>query len=180
MGLLQLVFLSLALGISLASMEAGVQQEGSSQGTNTEVNSSQSEGKALLGNIRQLTFDGRRSGEGYFSRDGLRFIFQSEREDGNPFFQIYVMDRVEGKVRLLSPGYGKTTCGWIHPSGKKVLFSSTHEDPSAREKQKQELKQFKSSTISRLIELNLAYRTRKKNEKIAVFDFGGGGNSGRR
>ena len=30
----------------------------------------------LLSNIRQLTFDGKRSGEGYFSPDGLQIIFQ--------------------------------------------------------------------------------------------------------
>ena len=28
---------------------------------------------------RQLTFEGKRSGEGYFSADGTKMIFQSER-----------------------------------------------------------------------------------------------------
>ena len=40
-------------------------------------------------NARQLTFEGRRAGEGYFSADGRRLVFQSEREPGNPFYQIY-------------------------------------------------------------------------------------------
>ena len=92
-----------------------------------------------LSNIRQFTFAGRRSGEGYFSPDGRKFIFQSEREPGNPFFQIYLMDMENGRTRRLSPGWGKTTCGWIHPFGKNSLFASTHEDPRAREKQKVEL-----------------------------------------
>jgi hypothetical protein len=39
----------------------------------------------FLTNTRQLIFEGRRSGEGYFSPDGIRLIFQSEREPGNPF-----------------------------------------------------------------------------------------------
>ena len=33
--------------------------------------------------IRQLTFEGRRAGEGYFSKDGRHLVFQSEREPGN-------------------------------------------------------------------------------------------------
>src|SRR5437870_5082673 len=43
----------------------------------------------FLKNTRQLIYEGKRSGEGYFSADGKRIIFQSEREAGNPFYQIY-------------------------------------------------------------------------------------------
>ncbi|RPJ86048.1 MAG: peptidase M28, partial [Acidobacteria bacterium] len=94
--------------------------------------------KSLLSNTRQLIFEGVRSGEGYFSRDGSQLIFQSERETGNPFFQIYLMDMTTGDTRRLSPGHGRTTCGWVHPSNQKVLFASTHLDPGAEEKQKRE------------------------------------------
>jgi Tol biopolymer transport system component len=94
----------------------------------------------FLSNIRQLVFEGRRSGEGYFSRDGSMLIFQSEREPDNPFFQMYLMDMNSGETRRISPGYGKTTCGWIHPSNQKILFSSTHHDPQAREKQEEEFR----------------------------------------
>ena len=94
---------------------------------------------SLLANIRQVTFSGRRAGEGYFSQDGAQLIFQSERDADNPFFQIYLMDLQTGDTQRVSPGYGKTTCAWIHPSGQKVLFASTHLDPQARDKQKQEL-----------------------------------------
>jgi Tol biopolymer transport system component len=93
----------------------------------------------LLTNIRQVTFTGQRAGEGYFSQDGSLLIFQSEREAGNPFFQMYVMNRTTGEIRRVSPGYGKTTCGWIHPNKKDVLFASTYLDPQARAKQKEEL-----------------------------------------
>ena len=40
-----------------------------------------SEGR-FLANARQLVYEGRRSGEGYFDREGKRLIFQSEREEG--------------------------------------------------------------------------------------------------
>ena len=93
----------------------------------------------LLTNVRQLTFEGRRAGEGYFSRDGRQLVFQSEREPGNPFYQIYLMDLETGDVRRVSPGVGKTTCAWIHPKGDRVLFASTHRDPAARAKQRDEL-----------------------------------------
>lgn len=103
----------------------------------------------LLSNIRQLTFDGRRSGEGYFSRDGSLMIFQSEREPDNPFYQIYVMSLDTGDTHRVSPGYGKTTCGWIHPSGDKVLFASTHLDPNARAKQRAEIERRAAGTATR-------------------------------
>ena len=93
----------------------------------------------LLAGTRQLTFEGRRAGEGYFSQDGSQLVFQSERETGNPFFQIYVMDRESGDIQRVSPGHGKTTCAWIHPDGNKVLFASTHDDESARDKQRAEI-----------------------------------------
>ncbi|MEZ6123377.1 MAG: M28 family peptidase [Planctomycetaceae bacterium] len=93
----------------------------------------------LLSRTRQLTYDGRRSGEGYFSADGRRLIFQSERQEGNPFFQIYLTDLDTGKTQQISPGHGKTTCAWIHPTQNKVLYASTQDDPEAQQKQKAEL-----------------------------------------
>ena len=107
------------------------------------------EKEPLLSNTRQMTFAGRRSGEGYFSQDGTQFVFQSEREESNPFFQIYLMDLEKGRVLRVSPGHGKTTCAWIHPDGKRLLFSSSHEDPEARDKQKQELERRASGAAKR-------------------------------
>lgn len=93
----------------------------------------------LLSGTRQLTFEGLRAGEGYFSRDGTKLIFQSERDPENPFYQIYLMDLELGDVTRVSPGIGKTTCAWIHPDGKRVLFASTHADPESLAHQKAEL-----------------------------------------
>ena len=94
---------------------------------------------AFLSRVRQLTFEGRRSGEGYFSTDGSKLIFQSEREAGNPFYQIYTLDFETGDSARVSPGHGKTTCAFFHPSGGRVLFGSTHHDPQTKAKQKAEL-----------------------------------------
>ncbi|HWM25220.1 MAG TPA: M20/M25/M40 family metallo-hydrolase [Chthoniobacterales bacterium] len=93
----------------------------------------------FLSNVRQLVFEGRRSGEGYFSPDGKALIFQSEREPDNPFYQIYTLDLTSGDIRRVSPGTGKTTCAFFRPGEDEVLFASTHEDSKAREKQKAEL-----------------------------------------
>jgi Tol biopolymer transport system component len=93
----------------------------------------------FITNTRQLIFDGRRSGEGYFSQDGSKLIFQSEREEGNPFYQMYVLDLSSGDTTRVSPGIGKTTCGFFQPDTARVIFASSHADPEARAKQKAEL-----------------------------------------
>ena len=93
----------------------------------------------FVSRTRQLTYEGRRAGEGYFSADGSQMVFQSERYDGNPFFQIYLLDRDSGATRQISPGFGKTTCAWIHPDGSKVLFASTQDDPDAKKEQQEEI-----------------------------------------
>ena len=93
----------------------------------------------MLAQIRQLTFTGRRAGEGYFGADGKRLIFQSERDPANPFFQMFVLDLESGDTTRVSPGQGKTTCGWLFPDGQHVMFASTHADAAALDKQKAEL-----------------------------------------
>lgn len=98
----------------------------------------------FLSNTRQLTFEGKRSGEGYFSADGRALIFQSEREADNPFYQIYVLDMETGETSRVSPGVGKTTCGFLRPGTDEVLFASTHLDAKARDKQKAEF-EFRAS-----------------------------------
>ncbi|MFT4548143.1 MAG: Tol biopolymer transport system component [Verrucomicrobiales bacterium] len=103
----------------------------------------------LLSNSRQLTFAGKRAGEGYFSADGSQMIFQSEREPGNPFFQIYLLDLETGDTERISPGKGKTTCGWIHPDGKRVMYASTQDDAESVKKQEAKLAERKAGTVKR-------------------------------
>lgn len=95
--------------------------------------------REFLSRIRRLTVEGRRAGEGYWSKDGRQLVFQSERETGNPFYQIYLMDMTSGDVTRISPGVGKTTCSFINPETGDVLFASTHHDPRSRQLQDEEL-----------------------------------------
>ena len=93
----------------------------------------------FISNARQLIYEGKRSGEGYFHPDGNLLIFQSEREEGNPFYQMYLLDLLSGETARVSPGAGKTTCGFFQAGTGRVLFASTHADPESAAKQKAEI-----------------------------------------
>jgi TolB protein len=94
-----------------------------------------------LKNIKQVTFDFVRAGEGYFSPDGTKIIFQAEEKGtGNPFYQIFVMDLKTGKAVRVSPGNGRTTCGYFRPDGKRVIWASSHGDPDTKKHQEAEIK----------------------------------------
>lgn len=94
--------------------------------------------KEFLSRVRRLTVEGRRAGEGYWSPDGSKLVFQSEREPGNPFYQIYTLDLASGEARRISPGLGKTTCAFFRPGTDEILFASTHHDPRSKQLQDEE------------------------------------------
>lgn len=100
--------------------------------------------RSFLEQPRRLIYEGRRSGEGYFSADGASMVFQSERLAENPFYQIYLLDLLTGDTRQVSTGVGKTTCAFFHPDGSEILFASTHHDPRSLELQREEL-EFRAS-----------------------------------
>ena len=114
----------------------------------SEPQSEQNAEAQFLKGIVQLTFEGKRSGEGYFNREGSQMVFQSERLDDNPFYQIYTLDFETGQTTPISSGSGKTTCAWLHPDGKRVLYASTEHDPTAKQKQTDEL-EFRESGETR-------------------------------
>src|SRR5262245_10372976 len=93
----------------------------------------------FLSRVRRLTVEGRRAGEGYWSPDGKRLVFQSEREPGNPFYQIYVLDMASGDTKRISTGVGKTTCAFFRPGSDEIEFASTHADPKSKQYQDDEL-----------------------------------------
>jgi Tol biopolymer transport system component len=93
----------------------------------------------FLTRVRRLTVEGRRAGEGYWSPDGKRLVFQSEREPGNPFYQIYVLDLASGETKRISTGIGKTTCAFFRPGSDDIEFASTHADPKSKQYQDDEL-----------------------------------------
>jgi Tol biopolymer transport system component len=63
--------------------------------------------------------------EAYFSWDDTRLVFQSTRP---PYAcdQIFILDLRTGRLQRVSPGRGRTTCGYFLPGDAEVLFSSTH------------------------------------------------------
>src|SRR5262249_42137813 len=73
-------------------------------GEGAEIPSSVEKESAHLRHIRRLTFVGRKSGEAYFSTTGDEIVFQSVREEGNPFYQIYKMNLGSGVVSRTSNG----------------------------------------------------------------------------
>jgi len=93
----------------------------------------------FLTRIRRLTVEGKRAGEGYWSPDGARIVFQSEREAGNPFYQIYTLNLSTGDSQRVSPGTGKTTCAFFRPGTDEIEFASTHADPKSKQWQDEEL-----------------------------------------
>lgn len=80
--------------------------------------------EAHLSGIRQLTFSGENA-EAYFSSDDKWLIYQGH--DGpDSCDQIYLMDISGGQGRMISTGRGRTTCGYIFPGGRRVVYASTH------------------------------------------------------
>jgi len=94
-----------------------------------------------LKKIRQVTYGLAKAGEGYFSPDGQSIIFQAVAnlppsifhqpqpdEDGYQIFLAALKD--EAPARMVSTGKGRCTCPYFHPSGRSILFASTHLNPS--------------------------------------------------
>ena len=93
---------------------------------------------------QQLSVKEKRAGEAYYRQDMKWMVYQAELSDDNPFYQIFLKNIASGTVQQVSPGNGKTTCAWVHPSQEKVLFSSTHEDAGAKAKMAAEIERRKS------------------------------------
>lgn len=141
------LFLIAVCGFAVAPPDSAVAQ----QATEDKLTAEQVQQieRRFFADARQLTFDGKRAGEGYYSRDGQKLVFQSERDAANPFYQIYLLDFETGDVERVSPGQGKTTCAWVHPDGTKVMYASTQDDPEAVKKQKDEIAARESGTERR-------------------------------
>ena len=82
----------------------------------------------------QVTEGLEKAGEGYFSPDGRAIAYQGVPR-GYPFYQIYVQPFARDTPRPTTParvstGRGRTTCAWFSPDGRRLLFASSHLDPS--------------------------------------------------
>jgi TolB protein len=78
-------------------------------------------------NLTQLTFEGD-NGEAYFSPDGKRLIYQSNR-GGYDCDKIWVMNIDGSHKHRVSPDYGAHTCSFFFPNGEKIVFASTSHLP---------------------------------------------------
>jgi Tol biopolymer transport system component len=89
-----------------------------------------------LSKITQLTFDSMgfiKAGEAYFSPDAKTVIFQAvpKKEGiGDGDYQIYTMDLDSRLPRMVSTGKGACTCAFFRPDGQKIIFASSHLDPT--------------------------------------------------
>ena len=77
-----------------------------------------------LANIRQLTFGGQNA-EAYFSHDGEELIFQSTRNELE-CDAIFRMRADGSETRQVSSGKGVTTCAFIAPDNRSIIYASTH------------------------------------------------------
>lgn len=75
-------------------------------------------------NLQQLTFGGQNA-EAYFSYDGSQLIFQSTRDDLQ-CDAIFRMNADGSDVRQVSSGQGVTTCAFIAPDNRSIIYASTH------------------------------------------------------
>ncbi len=82
------------------------------------------EGETHFKNVRQLTFGGENA-EAYFSYNADKLIFQSKRDDLQ-CDAIFTMDVDGSNVKMVSSSKGATTCSFIAPDYKSIIYASTH------------------------------------------------------
>ena len=77
-----------------------------------------------LRNIRMLTHKGENA-EAYLSWDEKKLIFQTNRGDF-PCDQIFTMNIDGTDKKMVSTGFGKTTCSYFLPGDTAIIYASTH------------------------------------------------------
>jgi len=82
-----------------------------------------------LANVTALTDDGD-NGEAYWSWDGTKLIWQSNR-GGQECDKIWVMSADGSGKRMVSPDHGAHTCSFFLPGDQRLVFSSTSHLPGA-------------------------------------------------
>ncbi len=87
-------------------------------------------GEVHFKNVRQLTFGGDNA-EAYFSSDGKYLIYQkTNKNEGINCDQIWMGKIPENEnetfnPKLVSNAKGRTTCAYVYPDGKHILYAST-------------------------------------------------------
>jgi Tol biopolymer transport system component len=130
-----LLAITLILGLAAAPMllaqDAGSKRPATRGGGHGEgelrITPIHNEAEVYLRNVRQVTYEGLKSGEGYFSPDHKKIAFQSVRGDC-PHYQIFVKDLDGTRLVRASTGEGLTTCAHFHPRQPSMIWASTHLD----------------------------------------------------
>jgi Tol biopolymer transport system component len=111
-----------AIGLILLLSSSGLQAGGAAEGA--DAAELVFPGETHLKNVQQLTFGGQNA-EAYFSHDGRELIFQSTR-DPLQCDAIFRMNSDGSRVRQVSSGRGVTTCSFIAPDDRSIIYASTH------------------------------------------------------
>ncbi len=82
------------------------------------------DGEKHFSNTKQLTFGGENA-EAYFSYDATELIMQSSRGDLQ-CDAIFRMNADGSDITMVSSGKGVSTCSFIAPDGKSIIYASTH------------------------------------------------------
>lgn len=77
-----------------------------------------------LSNIKKLTHGGENA-EAYPSYNGEMLIYQATTGEMQ-CDQIFIMNMDGTKNRLVSTGFGRTTCAYFLPGDKSIIYASTH------------------------------------------------------
>ena len=91
------------------------------------------ENEVHLKNIQQLTFGGDNA-EAYWSFDDSKLVFQAKNTKwGAVCDQIYITGVKDHNMKdsipkLISTGFGRTTCSYFLPGDTSVIYASTHLD----------------------------------------------------
>ena len=81
-------------------------------------------GEKHFAHLWQLTFGGENA-EAYFSPDGTQLVYQRRGVDED-CDSIWVTPETRGEHRRISNGKGATTCSYFLPSGREIVYASTH------------------------------------------------------
>lgn len=81
-------------------------------------------GEKHFKNLKQLTFTGENA-EAYFSFDGKKLVFQSKHGDLK-CDQIFTMNIDGSDMKMVSNGFGRTTCSYFLRGDKDIIYASTH------------------------------------------------------
>ena len=122
-------FLSLSVGLAFCVLGGACQANQNSKAKLDQAGDSKNDsliffGETRIHNIRQLTFGGQNA-EAYFSSNGSQMIYQSTPRDSS-CDAIYIMNSDGSESRIVSSGEGVTTCAFIAPDGKRIIYASTH------------------------------------------------------